>query len=94
MIRLLTSAQDLFDSFPDTLNTNVTGWLVYDDTAPKAAAVLLKEYAPFDDFTLKPQDGMEIYSDVDYSFDLDLKMVRNPQMLLTRRALTNFPFSP
>ncbi|KAK5132386.1 hypothetical protein LTR08_009157 [Meristemomyces frigidus] len=65
---------DLFDSFPDTLNYNVTGWLVYDDAAPKPAAALLEEFAPFDDFLLKPQDGMEIYSDVDYSFDLDLKM--------------------
>lgn len=35
---------------------------------------MLDEFAPFDDFTLVPQDGMEIYDHVDYSFNLDLKM--------------------
>ena len=64
----------MFDTVPDTLNTNVTGWLVYDDAAPKTPAVLLDGFDPFDDFGLVPQDGLELYDEVDYSFSLDLTM--------------------
>ncbi|TKA66614.1 hypothetical protein B0A55_08152 [Friedmanniomyces simplex] len=65
---------DLFDTVPATLNTNVTGWLVYDDSAPKTAAALLDDFTPFDDFTLRPQDGMEILGDADLTVTLDLSM--------------------
>ncbi|TKA26649.1 hypothetical protein B0A50_04757 [Salinomyces thailandicus] len=65
---------DLFDTLPSTLNTNVTGWLMYDDTASKPEPALLDVLEPFDDFTLKPQDGLELYDHVDYSINLDVKM--------------------
>ncbi|KAK5703725.1 hypothetical protein LTR97_002738 [Elasticomyces elasticus] len=65
---------DLFDTLPDTLNTNVTGWLTYDNAAPKPAAALLDAFDPFDDFTLQPQDGMELLGDADVTVTLDLAM--------------------
>jgi iron transport multicopper oxidase len=71
---LLNFRQDLFDTIPESLNPNVTGWLMYDDNAPKPSPVALEAFAPFDDYTLVPEDGLELYSNVDYSFNLDLKM--------------------
>ncbi|KAK3117828.1 hypothetical protein LTR53_000377 [Teratosphaeriaceae sp. CCFEE 6253] len=65
---------DLFDSLPAGLNTNVTGWLVYDDSAAKPAATLIDEFTPFDDFTLQPQDGMALLGDADLTVTLDLAM--------------------
>ena len=59
---------------PESLIPNVTGWLVYDNKAAKLSAAVLDTFVPFDDYTLIPQDGLELYSNVDYSFDLDLKM--------------------
>ncbi|KAI9695423.1 MAG: hypothetical protein M1820_008608 [Bogoriella megaspora] len=49
--------QDLFDTVPDTLNPNVTGWLMYSEQADKPVPAILDEFDPFDDFTLVPQDG-------------------------------------
>ena len=66
--------QSLFDSIPPTLNPNVTGWLTYDDSAPKPKPTILDNFVPLDDFTLVPQDGLELFENVDYSFNLDLKM--------------------
>ena len=68
------SSKDLFDSFPDSLNTNVTSWLTYDPSAAFPAAAMIDEYDPFDDFTLVPLDGLALYDEVDYSFNLDLVM--------------------
>jgi iron transport multicopper oxidase len=59
---------------PESLNPNVTGWLMYDDKVVKPSPALLETFEPFDDYTLVPQDRLEIYSNVDYSFNLDLKM--------------------
>jgi iron transport multicopper oxidase len=59
---------------PPTLNANVTGWLVYDDSAKKPSPTPVDAFSPFDDFTLVPHDGMELLEDVDYSFNLDLAM--------------------
>lgn len=59
---------------PESLNPNVTGWLVYDNKVARPSAAALETFVPFDDYTLVPQDGLELYSNVDYSFDLDLKM--------------------
>ncbi|WPH03356.1 Hypothetical protein R9X50_00623500 [Acrodontium crateriforme] len=64
----------LFDTVPATLNTNVTGWLVYDDKADKPVPALLDEFDPYDDWTLTPQDGMALYEKADQSILLDLKM--------------------
>ena len=47
---------------------------MYNDAAPKPEPVMLDTLNPYDDFDLKPQDGMEIYDHVDYSFNLDLTM--------------------
>ncbi|KAL9130217.1 MAG: hypothetical protein Q9217_001562 [Psora testacea] len=66
--------QDLFDKVPDNLNPNVTGWLIYDNTAEKPLPALLDMFEPFDDFTLVPTDGEELMDKVDYSFNLDVKM--------------------
>ncbi|EMC92270.1 hypothetical protein BAUCODRAFT_126264 [Baudoinia panamericana UAMH 10762] len=65
---------DLFDTLPPTLNANVTGWLVYNNAAPKQSAALLDAFEPFDDFTLIPQDGMSLYEQADYTVSLDLTM--------------------
>ncbi|KAI5359150.1 Putative multicopper oxidase, type 1, multicopper oxidase, copper-binding, cupredoxin [Septoria linicola] len=66
---------DLFDAFPADLPTNVTGWLMYDETKNKPEPALLDSWdAQFDDFDLVPQDGLEILDKVDYSFNLDLSM--------------------
>lgn len=47
---------------------------MYDDSASKPTAALLDEFEPFDDFTLKPYDGLALYDEVDVSFALDLTM--------------------
>ncbi|KAI4122979.1 MAG: hypothetical protein LQ338_005513 [Usnochroma carphineum] len=66
--------QDLFDKVPDTLNPNVTGWLVYNKAAPLPSPALIDSFDPFDDFTLVPYDRLPIFDQVDYSFNLDVKM--------------------
>lgn len=71
---MLITSQDLFDTVPDSLNPNVTGWLVYDEAAPLPNPALLDSFDPFDDFTLVPKDGEELLDKVDYSFNLDVKM--------------------
>lgn len=47
---------------------------MYDDSKPKPAPKILDDFNPYDDFTLVPEDGMELYDHVDYSFNLDLSM--------------------
>lgn len=60
---------------PDGLKTNVTGWLVYDDSKEKPEAKLIDSFdAQLDDFTLIPFDKEAIYSDVNQSITLDMKM--------------------
>jgi iron transport multicopper oxidase len=59
---------------PDGLNSNVTGWLVYDDTAPKPAAQHVQEFEPFDDFDLVPFDKEALLDHVDQSITLNMKM--------------------
>ncbi|KAJ4991828.1 multicopper oxidase [Stagonosporopsis vannaccii] len=67
--------EDLFDVVPDGLNPNVTGWLVYDDSKEKPEAEPIDSFdAQFDDFTLVPYDKEAIYSNVDHSITLDMKM--------------------
>lgn len=60
---------ELFDSLPPTLNYNVTGWLVYNDQAEKSAPAELSSFNPYDDFNLRPVDGMECLPDADYTFE-------------------------
>ena len=59
---------------PDTLNPNVTGWLVYDVEKELPEPAALEEFDPFDDFTLVPQDRMPLYGTPDYSIQMDFKM--------------------
>ncbi|KAL9048532.1 MAG: hypothetical protein Q9206_005983 [Seirophora lacunosa] len=66
--------QDLFDVVPENLNPNVTGWLVYDKAAPLPTPAFIESFEPFDDFTLVPYDREPIFDNVDYSFNLDVKM--------------------
>lgn len=67
--------QDYFDSVPDGLNTNVTGWLVYDAAKPMPDPTPVDDYDNvFDDYTLIPQDDMPLWEDVDYSFELNFYM--------------------
>ncbi|KXH67517.1 multicopper oxidase, partial [Colletotrichum salicis] len=42
----------LFDTLPDDLNWNVTGWLVYNETNSLLEPALIDELNPFDDMTL------------------------------------------
>lgn len=64
----------LFDKIPPGLNTNVTGWLVYDGTADTRSPTALNSFNPFDDFNLVPADGMKTLDDADYTVTLDMKM--------------------
>lgn len=66
--------QDLFDAVPATLNPNVTGWLVYSDSAELPTPAFVDEFEPFDDFTLKPYDKLPLFEDPEYSVQLDVKM--------------------
>ena len=66
--------KDLFDAVPETLNPNVTGWLVYDDAEEIPTPLFVDEFDPFDDFTLVPIDGEELFDKVDFSFNLDVAM--------------------
>ncbi|EON62388.1 ferrooxidoreductase Fet3 [Coniosporium apollinis CBS 100218] len=66
--------QDLFDQVPEGLNSNVTGWLVYDNTKELPTPAFVDEFDPFDDYTLVPQDGMSLLDEVDYSITFDMKM--------------------
>ncbi|KAI9845921.1 MAG: hypothetical protein M1837_004457 [Sclerophora amabilis] len=66
--------QDLFDAVPEGLNPNVTGWLVYDKSKELATPELLDEWIDYDDFELVPFDRLEVYDNVDYSIQLDMKM--------------------
>ncbi|OLN85725.1 Iron transport multicopper oxidase FET3-like protein 3 [Colletotrichum chlorophyti] len=66
--------EELFDVIPDGLNSNVTGWLVYDDQKPLPDPAPVDDFDPFDDFELVPFDKQELYEKADYSFSFDVKM--------------------
>jgi iron transport multicopper oxidase len=66
--------QALFDKVPPALNPNVTSYLVYDKDAELPTPAFVDKFDPFDDFTLVPSDGLELYDHVDYSFNLDVQM--------------------
>ncbi|RAR11840.1 multicopper oxidase [Stemphylium lycopersici] len=66
--------QDLFDTIPEGLNPNVTGWLVYDDTKALDAPKTVAAFEPFDDFELVPWDKEGVFESVDRSITLDVKM--------------------
>ena len=59
---------------PPTLNPNVTGWLVYDDKKSLPQPAMIDEFDPYDDFSLVPFDGVELYDKVDHSIELNFYM--------------------
>ncbi|MCJ1454539.1 hypothetical protein MMC28_004892 [Mycoblastus sanguinarius] len=67
--------QDLLDTVPATLNPNVTGWLIYDDTAEKPEPAILDNFDPFDDFSLRFSMRLTIPSTLTASFN-DITYVR------------------
>lgn len=66
--------QELFDVIPDNLDSNVTGWLIYDSERPLPKATPVQELDFFDDFDLVPHDHLEAFHHVDYSLQLDISM--------------------
>lgn len=52
----------------------MTGWLVYDESKGFPEPALLDEFNDFDDFTLVPKDGEQLYDKVDYTVNLDMEM--------------------
>ncbi|OAF62280.1 hypothetical protein VC83_01092 [Pseudogymnoascus destructans] len=65
---------DLFDKFPDTLNYNVTGWLVYDKSKPLPQPKLIDEFTDIDDFDLVPHDKEPLLGDADQTITLEVMM--------------------
>lgn len=71
----LMNLQDLFDSVPDTLNTNVTGYLIYNNnTSDLPTPALLDDFEPFDDITLVPKDREPLLPDPDNTVPLTVIM--------------------
>ena len=66
--------EELFDVIPEGQNSNVTGWLVYDEELPLPSPPAIRELDYLDDFTLTPVDGIGLFENPDYSFNLDVKM--------------------
>ncbi|OTA57172.1 multicopper oxidase [Hypoxylon sp. EC38] len=64
----------LFDTLPDDLNYNVTGWLVYDDAQPLPDPALVDELNNFDDMTLLPYDNQTLLREPDTTVELDVIM--------------------
>ncbi|KAL7922938.1 Cupredoxin [Trichoderma austrokoningii] len=64
----------LFDSLPEDLNYNVTGWLAYDSKADFPAATIIDELNPFDDMDLVPYDKMKLLPEPDQVVQLDIVM--------------------
>lgn len=73
-IHLIHDFQALFDAIPPGLNPNVTGWLVYDSSAPKPKAKFVDEFNEYDDYKLVPQDRLERFEDVAQSITLSMVM--------------------
>ncbi|OBT89259.1 hypothetical protein VE02_02612 [Pseudogymnoascus sp. 03VT05] len=65
---------DLFDKFSDTLNYNVTGWLVYDKSKPLPEPKLIDEFTDMDDFDLVPHDKEPLLGDADQTITLEVMM--------------------
>ncbi|KAK3297987.1 Cupredoxin [Chaetomium fimeti] len=66
---------DLFDTLPDGLNWNVTGWLFYDTAGPlPQPAVVCDPFEPFDDMGLVPWDNQTILGEPDQTIALDVIM--------------------
>lgn len=56
------------------MNYNVTGWLVYDNSAGKPEPAGIDEFDPYDDFNLVPVDRLELLGAAHHTVTLDMKM--------------------
>ncbi|KAJ4319430.1 hypothetical protein N0V94_003934 [Neodidymelliopsis sp. IMI 364377] len=68
------TSQELFDTIPDDLNPNATGWLVVDSARDLTLPLDLNDFEPLDDFSLQPLDGLSALDQVDRTITLDVKM--------------------
>ncbi|KAH6618464.1 Cupredoxin [Boeremia exigua] len=66
--------EELFDALPADLNSNVTGWLVVDETKELSPPLELDAFEPLDDILLQPLDNLVALNTVDRSITLDIKM--------------------
>jgi iron transport multicopper oxidase len=66
--------QDLFDTVPDTLNPNVTSFLVYNSNAALPKPAILDTFEPFDDMTLIPTDGEDLLENPMMTIKVDMAM--------------------
>ena len=64
----------LFDTVPQTLDPNVTSYLIYNPSQPLPTPRYDEPLNPFDDFELVPLDGLKLFDDPDQVVLLDLKM--------------------
>ncbi|KAK7739102.1 hypothetical protein SLS62_011302 [Diatrype stigma] len=65
----------LFDTLPEDLNYNTTGWLVYDEAnSLPDAAIVDGDFDPFDDMTLVPFDRQTLLPPPDRTIELDVIM--------------------
>ncbi|KAI2463575.1 multicopper oxidase [Annulohypoxylon bovei var. microspora] len=64
----------LFDTLPDDLNYNVTGWLVYDGAQSLPDPATVDELNNFDDITLVPYDNQTLFGEPDQTVELDVIM--------------------
>ncbi|OAA79252.1 iron transport multicopper oxidase FET3 precursor [Akanthomyces lecanii RCEF 1005] len=64
----------LFDTLPDDLNYNSTGWLSYDDSKPKPEPKIVYDFDAFDDMTLEPYDEMKLLPEPQKTVELDVVM--------------------
>lgn len=70
----MTIQKDLFDTIPNGLNPNVTGWLVYNEGGDLPAAAMLDAFDEFDDFTLVPEDEQPLMPEPGQTISLTMKM--------------------
>ena len=68
--------QTLFDTLPDDLNWNVTGWLVYDDSKPLPDAAFVDDLdgTVYDDIQLVPYDNTTLYGEADHEIHFQVIM--------------------
>ncbi|KAI1076349.1 Cupredoxin [Whalleya microplaca] len=64
----------LFDTLPDDLDYNVTGWLTYDDTLEFPEPTLIDEFTEFDDMNLIPYDNQTLLGEPSKIIELDVIM--------------------
>ncbi len=72
---IVTSMDEtMFDIVPDGLNPNATGWFVTDPSLPNPAPPLTDFADVMNDMSLQAFDGMELLSNPDTAFSLDVLM--------------------